>query len=155
MGIRLSWEVEPMSARPAKAFVVRDRIAHYIQEYTKANLTCTKGQRGAVQKHICFIWNDPGLRHLCVWWLMGAPTRSVSAMRMSELNDAQVMALKMWINAKPDDTGAWQPDAALKQEATWIQWEAERVSGMRQQNLLFLAEAINEGGQIAETGADP
>ena len=143
-----------MTNRPAKPQAIRDRIAHYVQEYTQAKLIATTGQKGAVQKYICQIWNVPETRHLCVWWLMGGD-QAIPQVRMNQLSDAQVMALKMWIAARPDEAGAWQPDPALQQEAQWIQWEAERIEQLLSHQLPLGAEAVNQGGRVAETGTDP
>lgn len=105
--------------RPIKPDAVRKAVRHYVQEYIRYHVTASKGQRNGVQKYITQVWPDDETRHLCLGWIFREDGEWASPMRMADLSDAQIIALKRWIGAKMIG-GEWLPETGWEQEADWI-----------------------------------
>lgn len=103
--------------RPVKPDVVKKRITQLVHDFTEHNVSVSRGQRGVVQSHICKAWPDEKVRHACLSWIFD----SEKLEHMSQLTDAQVMALKRWIGTlKVGD--AWLPERGWETEAQWVEF---------------------------------
>jgi hypothetical protein len=119
-----------------KPEVVKERVQHYVLEYTKAALEIRPGDRGAVQKYICLVWPEEEHRHRNLGWLFDA-----TRLRMVSLSDASILALKRWIGAtKVGDE--WVPATGFTTEAEWIDWTAHDAAFPAESQADSLQEAI-------------
>lgn len=103
--------------RPFKPDVVKVKFGEAIVSYIAAGHTASESDRNMITPNLemCFAGdpNSTANRKAVMEYLVGK--RSTK-----DLNDAEVIAFKAWIHARPDDGGEWHPDTNTVQEAIQI-----------------------------------
>lgn len=117
--------------RPFKPDIVKVKFGEAVVDYLAKGWTPKDTDRNMITPNLemCFAGdpNSTANRKAVMEYLVGK--RSTK-----DLSDAEVIAFKKWINAKPDDGGEWHPDANTVQEAIQINIVALKDEG--QQELL-------------------
>ena len=109
-----------MATRPVPAQRAKQRILQYRDIFTRDGLKCASALRGAVAGHLNAAWEDATTRRRCVAWLLDLE----GEIHFNELSDAQVLALKKWIDPHCSESGKWYPADGWMQETEWVAAEA-------------------------------
>jgi hypothetical protein len=109
-----------MPSRPVPAQSVKRAILHYTSKYTSEHLKCASALRGAVAGHLNAAWKDAATRRRCVGWLLDLE----GEVHYNDLTDAQVLALKKWVDPHCSAEGKWYPADGWMQETEWVAAEA-------------------------------
>lgn len=114
------------SERPLSPPAFRERLHANIQLIEEAGHTCTPTQRNmiAVNMETCFAPNNNAreMRKTTLHYLCGVDS-------VKNLTDAEVLALRAWLNAKPDSGGDWLVDGMAVKEANAVYAEAMKDQG--------------------------
>lgn len=115
--------------RPYKPEKVKILMGEAIVDYLAKGWTAKDTDRNMITPNLemCFAGdpNSTASRKAVMEYLVGK--RSTK-----DLNDAEVIAFKKWINAKPDDGGEWHPDTNTVQEAIQINIVALKDEGQQE-----------------------
>lgn len=113
-------------ARPLAPETVRDGITRRTHTYELDNVTCTDQDRNMIAANINLMFAGQervdDIRHAVLKYLTGNSSAK-------DLSAAQVVALKKWIDAKPDSGGEYQPNADSITEARSIWTAALKEAG--------------------------
>ena len=101
-------------ARPLAAPELKERLHANVLKLESAGKTCTPQQRNmiAVNMETCFAPNDNSteMRKTTLHYLCGVDS-------VKKLSDAQVLALRAWLNVYQDSGGEWMVDGMACREA--------------------------------------
>ena len=120
---------KPNGKRPFEPSKVKSLFIEAVNKYTGLKYVAQDGDRGAVIHNLemCFA-GDPdstACRHAVSFFLTGKHSSK-------DWNDAEIIALKNWLNAKPDDGGEWHPDPNTVREAIQINIVALKAEGQQE-----------------------
>lgn len=112
------------AARPYSPEVLRERISAFAVQFEDQKTKAQDRNMVAANLELCFAGqeNADKIRHSVLKYLTGHDSTK-------DISDAQVLALKKWLNAKPDDGGAWHPDPMAVREANSAWVAALEVAG--------------------------
>ena len=117
--------------RPFEPEKVKALFIEAVNNYAGLKYVAQEGDRGAVIHNLemCFAGdpNSTACRHAVSFFLTGKHSSK-------DWNDAEIIAIKNWLNAKPDDGGEWHPDPNTVQEA--IQINISELNAEIQKDLL-------------------
>ena len=115
--------------RPFEPSKVKVKFGEAVVDYTEKGWTAKDTDRSMIVPNLemCFAGdpNSTACRKAVMQYLVGKTSTK-------DLNDAEVIAFKKWINAKPDDGGEWHPDPNTVQEAIQINIVALKAEGQQE-----------------------
>jgi hypothetical protein len=116
--------------RPYPAHVLRDKLNEFAALFTKRRAVVTQEERAEVVMIFASCFSDQEDGHDCsaeaLNWLFSVGSTA-------ELNDAQVLAIRKWLNSQPAEAGEFHPDEFALQEANLLCREALVETGERVQ----------------------
>ena len=119
----------PNGKRPFKPDVVKVKFGEAIVDYLAKGWVPKDTDRSMIvpNMEMCFAGdpNSEANRKAVMQYLVGKTS-------VKDLNDAEVIAFKKWLNAKPDDGGEWHPDPNTVQEAVQINIVALKAEGYQE-----------------------
>ena len=117
--------------RPFKPDVVKIKFGEAVVSYIAAGHTASESDRNMIAPNMemCFAGDKDSIanRKAVMQYLVGKTS-------VKDLSDAEIIAFKNWVHARPDDGGEWHPDTKTVQEAVQINILALKNEG--QQELL-------------------
>ncbi len=115
--------------RPYPPHILKAKIAEAVMRYAENEVIAKDGDRGAVIHNLemCFTGdpNSTACRHAVSNYLTGKPSSQ-------DWNAAEVIALKKWQNAKPDEGGEFHSDPNAVQEAIQINILTLKTEGQQE-----------------------
>jgi hypothetical protein len=110
-------EAGQKTERPMQPATLKEKLAQKAAALEKEGSICTESDRRMVAANLNIMFaGEPKpdtARHAVLEYLVGSPS-------VNSLTECQVMALRKWINAKPDSGGEYQPDSLSTQEARLV-----------------------------------
>ena len=120
---------QPTNGRPYPPHILKAKIANAVQDYTEKGWTPGDSDRTMIvpNMEMCFAGdpNSEANRKAVTKYLVGKTSTK-------DLTDAEVIAFKKWLNAKPDDGGEWHPDPNTVQEAVQINILTLKTEGQQE-----------------------
>lgn len=115
--------------RPFNPDVVKIKIGEAVVDYLAKGWTAKDTDRNMIvpNMEMCFAGdpNSTANRKAVMQYLVGKTS-------VKDLNDAEVIAFKKWLNAKPDNGGEWHPDPKTVQEVIQINTVALKAEGQQE-----------------------